>query len=224
MKVIWEYFPSLDSATGWTSGTASTSVYAWATGSYVVTATAGGKTSTSTVSFAQKTPTYARTITAAVSGGTVTATVKDRYGNAVPNVTVWATKSGTGYFGSGSSSTSGTTSEAGTVDFYVNGSASVTLSLGSSTAADANYGQSGSALGYVKQGDGATPAAVTASAAGTASFVDANGKSVPLGKITVSKSGRVTIPALTFGKKNVSYTIKITIGGKTTSFTVRGTD
>jgi len=62
------------------------------------------------------------------------------------------------------------------------------------------------------------------SAAGTASFVDANGKSVPLGKITVSKSGRVTIPALTFGKKNVSYTIKITIGGKTTSFTVRGTD
>ena len=40
------------------------------------------------------------------------------------------------------------------------------------------------------------------SAAGTASFVDANGKSVPLGKITVSKSGRVTIPALTFGKKN----------------------
>jgi hypothetical protein len=148
-------------------GTASTSAYAWATGSYVVTATAGGKTSTTTVYFGQITPTYARTITAAVSGGTVTATVKDRYGNAVPNVTVWATKTGTGYFGSGSSSTSGTTSEAGTVDFYVNGSASVTLSLGSSTAADANYGQSGSALGFVKQGDGATPAAVTASTTGT---------------------------------------------------------
>jgi hypothetical protein len=149
-------------------GTASTSVYAWAEGSYVVTATAGGKTATSTVYFAQITPTYARTITAVVSGGTITATVKDRYGNVVPNVTVWATKSGTGYFGSGSSSTSGATSEAGTIDFYVNGSASVTLSLGSSTAADANYGQSGSALGFVKQGDGATPAAVTASAAGTA--------------------------------------------------------
>jgi len=153
-------------------GTASTSVYAWATGSYVVTATAGGKTSTSTVYFAQITPTYARTITAAVSGGTVTATVKDRYGNAVPNVTVWATKTGTGYFGSGSSSTSGTTSEAGTVDFYVNGSASVTVSLGNSTAADASYGQSGSAVGYVKQGDGATPAAVTASAAGTATTAE----------------------------------------------------
>ena len=54
------------------AGTASTSVYAWATGSYVVTATAGGKTSTTTVYFGQITPTYARTITAAVSGGTKT--------------------------------------------------------------------------------------------------------------------------------------------------------
>jgi len=154
------------------AGTASTSVYAWATGSYVVTATAGGKTSTTTVYFAQITPTYARTISATVSGGTITATVKDRYGNVVPNVTVWATKTGTGYFGSGSSSTSGATGSAGTVDFYVNGSASVTLSLGSSAAADANYGQSGSALGYVKQGDGATPALTTASAAGTATTAE----------------------------------------------------
>jgi hypothetical protein len=153
-------------------GTASTSVYAWATGSYVVTATAGGKTSTSTVFFAQKEPTYARTISAVVSGGTITATVKDRYGNVVPNVTVWATKTGTGFFGSGSSSTSGTTGAAGTVDFYINGSASVTLSLGSSTAADANYGQSGSAVGYVKQGDGATPALTTATTVGTAATAE----------------------------------------------------
>jgi len=87
-------------------GTATTSVYAWATGSYVVTAVAGGKTSTTTVYFAQKEPTYARTISAVVSGAQVTATVKDRYGNVVPNVTVWATKTGTGYFGSGSSATS----------------------------------------------------------------------------------------------------------------------
>jgi trimeric autotransporter adhesin len=152
-------------------GTASTSVYAWATGSYVVTATAGGKTATSTVYFAQTTATYARTISAVVSGGTITATVKDRYGNVVPNVTVWATKTGTGYFGSGASSTSGATNEAGVVDFYVNGSASVTLSLGSTTAADATYGQSASAAGAVKQGDAAS-AAVTASAAGTATTAE----------------------------------------------------
>ena len=152
-------------------GTASTLVYAWANGSYVVTATAGGKTATSTVFFAQKDATAARTITAAVSGGTVTATVKDRYGNPVPNVTVWATKSGTGFFGSGSSSTSGATNEAGVVDFYVNGSASITLQLGSSTAADATYGQSASAAGAVKQGEAAS-AAVTASAAGTATTAE----------------------------------------------------
>jgi hypothetical protein len=44
-----------------------------------------------------------------------------------------------------------------------------------------------------------------------------------LGKIKVSASGRVTIPALTFAKKNVTYTIRIIVGGKTTSFTVRAT-
>jgi hypothetical protein len=63
-----------------------------------------------------------------------------------------------------------------------------------------------------------------AGASGTATFVDSRGKSVSLGKIKVSASGRVTIPALTFAKANVSYTIKLTIGGKTTSFTIRGTD
>jgi len=149
------------------AGTAATSVYAWATGSYVVTATAGGKTATDTVHFAQITPTYARTIAAAVSGATVTATVKDRYGNAVPNVTVWATKTGTGYFGSGSSTASGTTNEAGTVDFYLNGSASVKVALGSTSAADTEFGQSSSAVGYVCQDAGCTTALTTAATVGT---------------------------------------------------------
>ncbi len=63
-----------------------------------------------------------------------------------------------------------------------------------------------------------------ASASGSASFVNASGKSISLGKIKVSASGRVTIPALTFAKGNVAYTIRITIGGKTTSFTVRATN
>ena len=63
-----------------------------------------------------------------------------------------------------------------------------------------------------------------ASASGVVTFVDAKGKSVSLGKIKVSASGKVTIPALTFATKNVSYTIKVTISGKTTSFTIRGTD
>ena len=63
-----------------------------------------------------------------------------------------------------------------------------------------------------------------ASASGSVSFVDSKGKSVSLGKVKVSASGRVTIPALTFSKNNVSYIIKVTIGGKTTSFTVRATN
>jgi hypothetical protein len=62
-----------------------------------------------------------------------------------------------------------------------------------------------------------------ASTTGTATLVDSRGRSVALGNIRVSASGKVTIPALTFGKKNTSYTIKLVIGGKTTTFTIRGT-
>jgi hypothetical protein len=153
-------------------GTATTSVYAWKTGSYVVTATAGGKTATDTVHFAQTEPTYARTISATVSGATVTATVLDRYSNPVPNVTVWATKTGTGYFGSGSSTASGTTNAAGTVDFYVNGSASVKVALGSTTAADTEFGQSSSAVGYVCQDAGCTTAVTTAATTGTSTTAE----------------------------------------------------
>jgi hypothetical protein len=153
-------------------GTATTSVYAWKSGSYVVTATAGGKTATDTVHFAQTEPTYARTISATVSGATVTATVLDRYSNPVPNVTVWATKTGTGYFGSGSSTASGTTNAAGTVDFYVNGSASVKVALGSTTAADTEFGQSSSAVGYVCQDAGCTTAVTTAATTGTSTTAE----------------------------------------------------
>jgi hypothetical protein len=60
-------------------------------------------------------------------------------------------------------------------------------------------------------------------ASGSASFVDSRGRSVSLGRIKVSASGRVTIPALTFAKANVSYTIRVTIGGRSTTFTIRAT-
>lgn len=61
-------------------------------------------------------------------------------------------------------------------------------------------------------------------ASGSASFVDSRGRTVSLGTIRVSASGRVTIPALTFAKANVSYTIRLTIAGRTTSFTIRATN
>ena len=58
---------------------------------------------------------------------------------------------------------------------------------------------------------------------GTASFIDSSGKAISLGKISVSSSGRVVIPALTFAKANLTYTIKLVVNGKTTSFTIRST-
>jgi len=152
------------------AGTAATSVYAWANGVYVVTATAGGKTATDSVHFAQQTADEARTITAAVADNIVTATVKDRFGNPVPAVTVWATKTGIGYFGSGAGVTSSTTNEAGQAQFFVNGATtdtSVKVALGSATSTDLYYGQSGSLLGYVTQGDGGTSTIVTAATVGT---------------------------------------------------------
>jgi len=152
------------------AGTAATSVYAWANGVYVVTATAGGKTATDSVHFAQQTATEARTIAATVAGNVVTATVKDRYGNPVPAVTVWATKTGIGYFGSGAGVTSSATDEAGQAQFFVNGATAdttVKVALGSTTATDLYYGQSGSLLGYVTQDDGGTSTIVTATTVGT---------------------------------------------------------
>jgi hypothetical protein len=151
-------------------GKASTSVYAWANGVYVVTATAGGQTATDSVHFAQQTATEARTIKATVKDNVVTGLVQDRFGNPVPGVTVWASEVGSGYFGSGAKFTTGLTDESGIIDFYLNGAVTdtvVTLALGSTTSTDKFYGQSGSLLGGVTQGDGGTPTAVTAQTVGT---------------------------------------------------------
>jgi hypothetical protein len=60
-----------------------------------------------------------------------------------------------------------------------------------------------------------------AKATGTATFVDALGRSTSLGTVVVSANGVVSIPALTFAKKDVTYSIKLTIGGKTTTYVIR---
>jgi len=148
------------------AGTATTNIYAWLETKCTVTATAGGQTTTTDVYFAQKGADEARTITAAAVGGLVTATVKDRFGNPIKGVYVYATRTGTGYFGTGTSSTSAQTDEAGKAEFFVNGDATVTLQLGDSTGASAEFGQSSSDAG--KYGTkSATQTAFTAFAAGT---------------------------------------------------------
>ena len=61
----------------------------------------------------------------------------------------------------------------------------------------------------------------TPRAKGTASFIDSSGRPIPLGSVQANGVGKVFIPALTFSKGDVSYTIKLFFGGKTTTFTIR---
>jgi hypothetical protein len=110
------------------TGTASANVYAWVAGSYTVTATSGGVAGTAVYQFRQSGAGEERAISATVSGNIVTAKVVDRFGNGVPLVTVYATKTGVGYFGSGNLKTSNTTDANGEVSFLVaGGDAEVTV-------------------------------------------------------------------------------------------------
>jgi trimeric autotransporter adhesin len=162
--------------TGFTSsaGTNSASVYAWATGTYTVTATVGGVAATGTITFGQTAAGEERTVSATVAGPIVTAKVVDRFGNPVPGVTIYATKTGVGYFGAGVTSTSAVSNAAGTVEFVVaGGSADVTVSTINPASAAGSFGsgQTSAPKGYL--GNSTTAAglallAITASTAGTA--------------------------------------------------------
>jgi trimeric autotransporter adhesin len=104
------------------AGTASTTVYGWIAGDYTVTATAAGKTATAQITFGQLTAAEARTVTASVSGPVVTAKVVDRFGNPVSGAPIVATRvSGTGFFGTGSTTATGTTNALGLADFAITG-------------------------------------------------------------------------------------------------------
>jgi hypothetical protein len=153
------------------SGVASASVYGWIAGTYTVTATAGGKTGTGTITFAQTAAGEERTLSATVNGSMVTGKVVDRFGNAVPNVTIWATETGNGYFGNGATRTSSTTDANGTVDFVLaGGDVSVTLyTYNPATAGAVGSGQSCARAGAADCGaTAADDTAFTATTAGTA--------------------------------------------------------
>ena len=102
----------------------------------------------------------------------MTATVKDRFGNAVKNSTIYAKiASGVGYFGNGLLSTTGTTDANGQVKFVVaGGAATVTVSnISFSAVAGTQVGQTSAPKGYVVNAttNSATVGIFTASAAGT---------------------------------------------------------
>jgi hypothetical protein len=121
------YATTYTDATGVASAT--TAVYGWIAGKYTVTATAGGVTGTGSITFANTAAGDERKISATTSGAVVTALVVDRFGNPVKNVPVYATKTGTGFFGTGLSSQTTNTDASGRAEFsIVGGNAEVTVS------------------------------------------------------------------------------------------------
>jgi hypothetical protein len=126
-----------------TDGVATTYVYGWKVASTTVTATAGGKSATTTINFTNA-ATDARTITVAASGIFAKATVKDRYGNPVKGVTVNWSRTGTGYFGTGATATTGTTDANGETDIATVGDLTVKGEI-----LVATYAQADDASGYV---------------------------------------------------------------------------
>jgi hypothetical protein len=160
-------------ATSYTSalGVATTEVYGWLAGTYTVTATAGGVSGTGTITFAQTAAGEERTISATAEGAVVSAKVVDRFGNPVPGVTVYATKSGVGYFGAGVTKTSTTTNASGIAEFVIaGGSATVTVSTISYDAVAGTYGsgQTSAPKGYLANAATATALAALAFTAYTA--------------------------------------------------------
>jgi len=154
------------------NGKATSSVYAWIKGEYTVTATAAGKTGTGTVTFAQTAAGEERTLSGSVSGSIITAKVVDRFGNPVPGVTVYASKTGDGYFGTGVTKTSTTTSASGEAEFSFSGAATVKLSTISYDAVAGTFGsgQTSAPKGYLGNSTTATglaALALTPTVAGT---------------------------------------------------------
>jgi trimeric autotransporter adhesin len=154
------------------TGVATGKVYGWIAGKYTVTATSGGKSGTATASFGSTTNTNARVVSATVSGSLVTAKVVDRFGNPVKNVVLYATKTGAGYFGNGSSTSQGTTNAAGIVEFAIaGGDASVTVSaIDPTLAAGSTFGQTCAAAD--KATCGASAVAFTATTTGTSTVAE----------------------------------------------------
>ena len=138
--------------TGYTSvlGKASATLYGWISGTYTVTATAGGVSDTAPVNFYQTGE--ARNITAALtSPRVVTATVKDRFGNPVIGAALTGTLSGDAFFGTGTNVATGTTGSDGTLKFVLLESATeVTLTIQAGNPGSSTYQQTDALKGLVE--------------------------------------------------------------------------
>ena len=157
-------------------GKASTQAFGWKAGQKItVTATAGGKTGTGYANFVND-DLDARVLSVTSAGNVATALVVDRFGNPVEGVTVNGSSSN-GYFGSGTTSTSGKTAANGTVGFVYAGSDNATLTF---TIDKTVYTQSADAAGEV---DGEE---LTAAVAGTTIGTGASLAPAGVNKVTVA--------------------------------------
>jgi len=155
-------------------GTVAPSVYAWTAGAKTFTVTAGTVTSTETVNYRQATATEVRSISVVADGNRHLVTAKDRFGNVVPGVRIYGSRTGNGLFGGGAPTANAITA-APSVDDSTTGVAEFIFNAGTSdsvvkyqvaSAADtpsATYGYTSALKG--SSDDGTT--ALTATVAGT---------------------------------------------------------
>jgi hypothetical protein len=181
------------------AGTATATVYGWTAGTKTFTATAGGKSASGTANYRQggatgtDNPSEVRTIAATASGNAITVIAKDRFGNVVSGVPLFASRTGNGLFGGGTNTASATTDVNGSAEFIFNGGTAdsvVTITAGSLTSAAVAFGQTSSAAGALCVGADCVSAAFTASTVGTAvtaeTGVGASLSPAGVGSVTVS--------------------------------------
>jgi len=165
------------SATKYTGSTGTTtgSLYAWKTGTYTYTVTAGGKTTTGTATFASTTATNARVVSATVKGNVVTGKVVDRFDNPVSGVTLYAVTTSPANIG-GVFVKDATTNAAGEAAWVVTGSGSVTVTaVNPASPAGTTYGQTCALAGNRTCATASTAAAAyAATVAGTATTAEKN--------------------------------------------------
>jgi len=156
------------------AGTVAPSVYAWTAGAKTFTVTSGAATSTETVNYAQTTAAEVRSISVVADGNKHFVTAKDRFGNVVPGVRIYGTRTGNGLFGGGSPTANAITSApvvvdstTGVAEFIFNGgSATSVVKYQVASAADtpsATFGYTSALKG--SSDDGTT--ALTATTVGT---------------------------------------------------------
>jgi hypothetical protein len=98
------------------AGTVAPQVYGWTAGAKTFTVTAGTVTSTETINYRQNDAAEVRSISVRADGNRHLVTASDRFGNPVPGVRIYGTRTGSGTFGGGSPTANGITQAPAVVD------------------------------------------------------------------------------------------------------------